>query len=721
MGDNTIKATVTVGGASQTYTLTVTRAADTAAPQPTIELDPDTTDFRLLIRFGEGVSGFDEGDISLSEGWTLVSGSLEADGTEAGTYRVGFRPEQELAGLTKDLTVTVPAGAARELTATPNASLEARLKEADLYAGPGVLVDLVPFRPAAEGGGYDPGSIGAGEFQVGIVFIEDHILAAPVSGFDANDIALTNASVTAFLEKPRTDADNRPIPPDDPDYAGVALYEATIVPDAVACASGCTITVGVPYGAALGGVPPGSPDIHLVRPSLAARPLTVQRQAPAAGSGARVSALAVRQDVNEDFYRVFVLVSGDSRSFEGRIKLADGGVEQGTIEMTGSANGLHSFWARPSVEGPVTLSIDLNRNGTHGEAGVDFTYVIGAVTAQARSEGRGEAAEAKIPDAALRGILGVVLGKEAGEKVATEDLAALRSLDLRGSGVADLTGLEHAVNLTDLYLDDLSLDLSPLDGLGVVVHAGAPTPAPDGRDDPPPLSTDATLRGLALTDAAIAFDPATESYAVGVGHDVTETTVTATPNDDGASYLVKLDGAADNDGVVPLAEGSNFIAVTVTAEDGETTQTYTVTVTRAEAPQPQPAAAIALSAVSVTQGTEITVTMSFANLERDADTSDVDYIFRADVKDSENGDADGCEDRAGGYGLGVDRYIWKLDEDPEVRTGTVSAGCPAGDYTLRASVSSPDNVELASASAAFSIAEPQPQRTTGGSRLNLGP
>ena len=65
--------------------------------------------------------------------------------------------------------------------------------------------------------------------------------------------------------------------------------------------------------------------------------------------------------------------------------------------------------------------------------------------------------------------------------------------------------------------------------------------------------------------------------------------------------------------------------------------------------------------------------MSFSGLESDSDTATRDYVFRADVVG-----ADECEDRAGGYGLGVDRYMHKVDEDPEVRTGSVSADCPAG-------------------------------------------
>ena len=105
----------------------------------------------------------------------------------------------------------------------------------------------------------------------------------------------------------------------------------------------------------------------------------------------------------------------------------------------------------------------------------------------------------------------------------------------------------------------------------------------------PPLSSDATLSGLDLSGVDFgAFDPATTGYAAEVDNGVTETTVTATVNDDGASYTVKLDGVADSDGVIPLVVGSNVITVEVTAEDGNTTRTYTVTVTRAAPDEPEP-------------------------------------------------------------------------------------------------------------------------------------
>ena len=100
-----------------------------------------------------------------------------------------------------------------------------------------------------------------------------------------------------------------------------------------------------------------------------------------------------------------------------------------------------------------------------------------------------------------------------------------------------------------------------------------------------PLSNDATLSTLSLSGIDIgAFSSGTTDYSVIVEYDVASTTVTADPNDDGASVAV-----ADANGVtygtsrqVSLSSGDNEITVTVTAEDENAMKVYTVTVTRAE-------------------------------------------------------------------------------------------------------------------------------------------
>ena len=99
------------------------------------------------------------------------------------------------------------------------------------------------------------------------------------------------------------------------------------------------------------------------------------------------------------------------------------------------------------------------------------------------------------------------------------------------------------------------------------------------------LSTDAALSSLALSDIDIgAFSSDITAYSASVEYEVSSTTVTADPNDDGASVAV-----ADANGVtygtsrqVSLSSGDNEITVTVTAEDENAMKVYTVTVTRAE-------------------------------------------------------------------------------------------------------------------------------------------
>ena len=114
------------------------------------------------------------------------------------------------------------------------------------------------------------------------------------------------------------------------------------------------------------------------------------------------------------------------------------------------------------------------------------------------------------------------------------------------------------------------------------------------------VSRDATLASLSLSGIDIGtFSGAVTSYEASVAHSVTATTVTATASHSGATVTVEP-GAE-----VTLAEGSNEVAITVTAEDGTTTRTYTVTVTRLALP----VATIAAGTTPVTEGATATFTV----------------------------------------------------------------------------------------------------------------
>ena len=71
-----------------------------------------------------------------------------------------------------------------------------------------------------------------------------------------------------------------------------------------------------------------------------------------------------------------------------------------------------------------------------------------------------------IPDSNLRTAIEKDLGKASGATITTEDMANLTGLRARFANISDLTGLEHATNLTWLILSDNSIsDISPLAGL----------------------------------------------------------------------------------------------------------------------------------------------------------------------------------------------------------------------------------------------------------------
>ena len=112
------------------------------------------------------------------------------------------------------------------------------------------------------------------------------------------------------------------------------------------------------------------------------------------------------------------------------------------------------------------------------------------------------------------------------------------------------------------------------------------------------LSSDATLSALTLNRIDFGtFASSTTTYSARVDNSVSTTTVTATPNHNAATYVVKLGGIADADGAVSLAVGSNVISVEVTAEDGSAARVYTVTVIRAEASASQDDSVVLFKAV----------------------------------------------------------------------------------------------------------------------------
>ena len=154
--------------------------------------------------------------------------------------------------------------------------------------------------------------------------------------------------------------------------------------------------------------------------------------------------------------------------------------------------------------------------------------------------------------------------------------------------------LQQAVQFDDIVTIDYTPGTSPIQDLWGNQAIAVTNRAV--RNDTT-ASTDATLSALTAHDGtntlilAPPFASGTVAYTADVRSTVASITLTATPNNDNATIsAVTLNGSAVadtdlNDGIdVPsLIEGDNVIAVTATAQSGDT-ETYTLTVTRAAAP-----------------------------------------------------------------------------------------------------------------------------------------
>lgn len=123
----------------------------------------------------------------------------------------------------------------------------------------------------------------------------------------------------------------------------------------------------------------------------------------------------------------------------------------------------------------------------------------------------------------------------------------------------------------------------------VVVRTLTEQPYADWGDHelpPTPAPASATLSGLTLTGLNItpSFDPATTAYTASVPYATAATTVRPVLANPAETYTIDLDGVQQSENVpvvVELAQGANNITITVTAEDGSTTQDYVVRVDRA--------------------------------------------------------------------------------------------------------------------------------------------
>lgn len=153
------------------------------------------------------------------------------------------------------------------------------------------------------------------------------------------------------------------------------------------------------------------------------------------------------------------------------------------------------------------------------------------------------------------------------------------------SGTFNCTLTFTAIAAGSAYISVSSYDMTDDNGDSVAGHIGSSTVT---ISNPATASSDATLSSLSISPGYLSpsFSSGTTYYTTTVSSDTTKLTVSATPNDSGA--YASVSGTS-------LSVGSNYVYVTVTAEDG-TEKTYTIVVTR-------PAATVSGGSENNTTGT----------------------------------------------------------------------------------------------------------------------
>ena len=168
-------------------------------------------------------------------------------------------------------------------------------------------------------------------------------------------------------------------------------------------------------------------------------------------------------DIDDPVPETFQKVSGDNQQgvsagtlpfpFVVEVRDLNGSyARQGVlITFTGTAGGgiLSRTTAVTDAEGRAETTLTLGRHLGTNTVEASVAWIPETLTFNAIA-----GAPVEIPDPNLRSIIETVLNKPVGDPIAPVEMETLTELDAKNANITDLTGLEFAINLTDLRLYD---------------------------------------------------------------------------------------------------------------------------------------------------------------------------------------------------------------------------------------------------------------------------
>ena len=365
--------------------------------------------FGVTITFSEAVSGFEQAEVSLANNTATASvGALTT--TDNIIYTTTVTPTTS-----GTVSLSVPASVATDAAGNANTASGTHTITVNISDGPSVTVSA-------------PTVAQSGAFDVTITFSE------AVSGFEQADVSLADSTATASIT-----AWN---------IVDTATYTATITPTT----SG-DVVISIPADVATNAADNANTasDTHTV---------TVDMDAPT------VRIFTPRNEWNEpvtqsEAFNVRIKFSEAVSGFEpADVSLADSSATATVTSLDTSNNITYTATITPTASGAVYINI-LEGVATDTAGNLNTAAYTDTV---AVSIPGGDTVD--IPDTQLTTILRGYLNLTVNQPITTEGLKGLIWLNANTASITDLTGLEHAINLTWVLMTRNNVsDISDLAGL----------------------------------------------------------------------------------------------------------------------------------------------------------------------------------------------------------------------------------------------------------------
>ena len=401
---------------------TVTVDVDSPSVSITVPKEVQSDTFNVTILFNESVSGFQPPDISLTGSTATATIVFTGVSTTPVWFSNPLNDAEYTVSITPttsgQLTISVPAGVATDTASNPNLAAQSQTVNVDVDP-PTVNLSV-------------PSGEQTGAFDVTITFTE------AVSDFVQSDLSVTGTATATITLWETTD-----------NITYTAKITPTISGDAV-----LSIAAGVATDAA------GNPN-------LAATPQTVPVLIAQDSPGVSIT---VPSSVQTGAFDVTITFTEAVSDFVQSDLSLSGSATASITEWETTDNTVYTAEITPTTSGEVTISVSANV-ATDAASNPNTAATPQFVTVLVAQQQINIESLTWMPDVNLIRQVLSALGLTDSNDLTQAGMATLTQLTATNADISDLTGLEHAINLTHLNLEGNSItNIVPIKGLDNLIY-----------------------------------------------------------------------------------------------------------------------------------------------------------------------------------------------------------------------------------------------------------